>query len=264
MLAPSLPVLRVADVLAEACDLAYKPNIPAPSEWTYDKPLSIGDVQLRILANKNVGVIAITGSNSIKDFAAFNLDVSVQSLKGFQLHRGFTGYAETCKAAILSCKDLPSVFTRNWYCCGHSLGAAAAAILPILLHLDQEESIDTPDGVFGIGCPNYLLGDSAALYPIHNCVSVNSRSDLVGRLPAGFFSKPYSKAGTQFYIDDSGFSTYAGHELLRLGRYAIDLLSLKLFRSKPVSIAEHEVQRYINRLKLGVALVQQKMELIDA
>jgi hypothetical protein len=252
-------LMLTSDVLIQLCELSYTPEVETSLDFE-GSCISTGDVQLRLFVDRqhDYGVIAITGSNSFQDFVGYNLNAKAKEYHGMNFHEGFFKYAEVALAAIKSLHAddrLPTCFLNgDFVVTGHSLGGAAAAILPILMAFEWGKPL--PDGVACFGCPNYCLGDTPAVYPIQNCIAVSGRKDVVPRIPAGIFTKRFCKCGIQFWIDDEGISTYPGNHFLNFLSYAYDLIFLPFVRKHSVSLEEHSCLSYRVRTKRVVESIK--------
>lgn len=245
---PAQPILSIADTLSELSVLAYDHKSPAGDDWPFDSCREIGHVKYRILANESVGVVTVAGSDSFRDFLAWNTDTAIAEVGPYRLHRGFTSYAATVLADLRGISDLPEVFASgDWYCVGHSLGAAAAGIIPFLLR--EPDRIEMPCGVLGIGVPNFCVGSTSCLYPVRNAAFISSRWDFVSRVPLGAFFRQYTKPPVQYWIDDEGLSTYSGNQLTRFGWYVWQLTKLFGTRKSLLSLQEHSTGTYVRRIK---------------
>ncbi len=265
-ISPNQPVLKIAVSLAHACKLAYDDRIKPDPRWYYDVTRRIGEVKYRILSDGNVGILAIAGSDSVRDFLAFNTDTHSVQIGGFQLHKGFVGYAQTVLADLRGIDDLPEAFARgDWYCCGHSLGSAAAGCIPYLLQVDSTPRIESPCGVLGLGVPNFAIGPTSAVYPITNAAFISSRWDLVARVPVGTVFRKYSKPNCHYWVDNDGISTWEGNQIMRVIWYLLAiarmLTSGLTFNASLRSLDEHKMDTYIRRVTKSVFQLQ---ELLNA
>lgn len=264
---PEMPLLDASFYLSEAACLAYDLNRPCGDAWCYSRVLNCGDAQGRLLvsAKTNTGVIAIAGTqaNSIGDWS-INVQTAIYQLKNvFNIHTGFFKEAEQMKQAILATPDLPQCFrTGDYFITGHSLGAAAAAILALLFYLYEDERIDLPKGVVAFGSPKYVTGDSALMWPCP-VLHIQSSLDIVSHIPTGFFIREWARAGDQVYINDRGFSKYPGHQIKRFISYIYRAITNRMNLKNIKGIKEHSMDLYDQRVKLGLSMLDSKQELLS-
>jgi len=261
-LQPNVSVLSIADQLCELALLAYQPFEPAPLGWTYDRVREIGEVRYRILANADCGILAVAGSDAARDFINWNSDTAIRTYGGYRLHKGFAGYAQTIISDLAGVPDLPEVFGRgDWYSTGHSLGAAAAGIIPYLLDVSPVSQLELPSGVCGFGVPNFCIGATSAKYPVQNAAFISSRWDVVARLPGGTFFRKYCKPNDHFWIDDRGLSTWDGNQLSRVAWYVGSLVLLALRKiawnnSGAGLLKEHSLLTYLTRIQTAMKTLE--------
>lgn len=249
-----IPFLQLLPAAANACVAAY--GAERSRLYSYDRTVSVGDSQLRILANKEFAIVAIAGTNSLADWVA-NFDVKPRNVGPFRLHSGFAKQAEVSLAALAAVDDLPRHFAEgNWMVCGHSLGGAVAAIIPALLATNPSERLELPKTSIGFGVPNYVQGPGALLWPCR-IVAINSSRDIVSHLPNGLFCRPWTRAGLQVFADDSGLHSYAGHELLRIASLFWRLVRFA-WLSEIKAVAEHSIELYADRVSKGVRILERK------
>jgi pimeloyl-ACP methyl ester carboxylesterase len=258
---PKRSLITNSATLADAVKLAYNHSAKPGLDWVVDRPFSCGEVQGRALVLRGgIGVLAIAGTNSVWDFCS-NLQTKLKTVQGvYDLHSGFVKSAEVAIAAITNAIGYEEACWQdgNYFICGHSLGAATAAILPLLIN--QQSWLSQPTGVVAFGSPKYVQGPGSILWPCP-VLHIQSRKDLVSHIPNGLFGvRPWARAGQQVYLDDRGFDCYEGHEVTRLIGYVRRLTRLDFLRGSVPSIAEHSMDLYAQRVKAGLIKLDQLTE----
>ena len=106
-------------------------------------------------------VIAIAGTNDHLDWAT-NTDVRIRDYEGVEYHEGFFTYADFFAAGAVTC-DKWIREAEKIYVTGHSLGGAAALILPEIMSFE-------PTQIVTFDAPRCLRSDTAARYPFGTAV----------------------------------------------------------------------------------------------
>lgn len=233
------PLLLASRELAMAARLSY--DFALPSGYKYDRELNVGDAQVRLMSNGSMGIVAIAGTNSASDWAT-NMQTGIHVHRGVELHNGFYKSATAVLSGLLSVSDLPECFTvGRYHITGHSMGAATACILPLLIDEHTRAHIADPLGVVGFGCPRYTAGDSAFLFDTPT-LAICCPADPVTQVPMRF-----CRAGLQVYIDDDGITAHAGSEIARVLGYIARAIRLEWIAGK-TSAANHDMELYERRV----------------
>ena len=256
-------LLTASEYLAEAVNLAYDLDKPKGHRWSWSHGLTCGDAQARLLIAEDTGagVIAIAGTQmGVGDWSS-NLQVTPKTIGGaYTVHTGFAKSAESIMKAILAEPKLPECFAEGkYFITGHSLGAATAALLPVLFDIAGDHRVDMPRGVVGFGSPKYILGDAAFLWPCE-LLHIQSTLDLVSHVPTGFFIREWARAGQQVYVNDRGFSAYPGQQIKRIISYAYLLTKMNWMRGSVRGIKEHSMHLYETRVKNALTLLRERQE----
>lgn len=161
-------------VLAQHANLAYEtPEVIESvtrdfAVYPFQNLMAHGFVSMR----EDTCIVSIAGTDDRHD-ALLDALFSYQQIDRFYVHTGFLLYAVLVREAI-SQLCLP----RSWkyYFTGHSLGGAAAQLMPLLLRNVEDSNVVT------FGAPRVMCEDSAGRY-LTPCIRVVRREDIVPDYP---------------------------------------------------------------------------------
>jgi len=129
--------------------------------WDYVKPLKNSNAAGLVGWHRDSGVsfIAIAGTNDALD-AINDADTRKVALPdGTRVHSGFLHYAESVLNAIRLLRIKGHLTRRKLFIVGHSLGGAAAEILPLI------EPTLAPEQIHTFGSPRWCASNYALQYP---------------------------------------------------------------------------------------------------
>jgi hypothetical protein len=147
-------------------------------------------------------IIAITGTDSLNDWLQHNLRWRSKERQGRLIHGGMVTYTshvlEALHRANMLLRPVPLYLT------GHSLGGAAACILPMLTSL--------PDlaGIVTLGAPPFFA-DSAQYKFADKLTRVRHVYDLV----PDCLPRSHHPAGQEIWLDESGKVTSMNSDVTR-------------------------------------------------
>lgn len=193
--------------------------------------------------HREVDVIAVAGSDEANDWAN-NRKHSTMRLGGVEVREGFVNHAKMLATAL----DNAGLFSkwRRWplYLTGHSLGGAAAAVLPLIESLGFEQIVT-------FGQPRFATKDTIKHYPhCGKLTRIVRTMDVVPDVPLRFKlpfwpSQQWSHCGNEIWIDETGTNQdptlpwRVGRRVKRAGRYAANWYRLKRVMSEDHNIAEY-------------------------
>lgn len=173
---------------AELAEISYRPHTHAKTKNKIATPINKDNVSAYLLTD---GVLLIPGSDSVWDYARYNLRPfriggkkytlssgdTGKALGGFW-HQGFLAHAMVIFEALKA--------TPPRYIIGHSMGAASAQILSLLWNVPS----------IGFAAPRVYLGDASIPARALN-LSIYRADDIVGWLPG----EKFNHAGQSVMLD---------------------------------------------------------------
>ena len=201
-------LFQLAATLAAFADLAYltADEIDGSEAVTGYTVLHLrnGNAQAFLAFTDDKAYLAIAGSNDGDDWR-HNLNVVKIPINGddAQGHQGVIAHAALLAEELNTNKQAEEICaTRQVYLCGHSLGGAAAIVLPYLV-----EWLD-PRRTYTFGSPRCLGRRTAGVYPHGGVVRFVSLGDVVPMLPLPI---RYAHLGDTRYFNTKG--TFYGERM---------------------------------------------------
>ena len=233
-----LGIIGVCSILANE---AYNTSSSAkdlPATKLLNK-VSVGYTSYSIFQSHGFLVIAIAGTDQKGDWG-FNLDREFVNLNGIRVHSGFMNFADIIAKSIpedMRKPNVPLLIT------GHSLGGAAATLLPLLL-----PSL-SPHAVVTFGAPKCLHAEDAIKYP-RPVFNIRNVDDVVPWVPVTLPGRTWGVPGEVYYLTGTAVSVYPGSVLRRFGKQALSLTSYITHRGsgRLLGIREHGMDRYCKNI----------------
>lgn len=196
-------MLHNVSVCASMSLLAYDDNARGSlafnnGGWQGMRAFSNQEAKGFVAWSDTIAILAIRGSDEIADWM-LNVKHSHASLRGFGVHSGFLSYAKKVAGAVsqISMPNVPCVLT------GHSLGGAAAVLLP-LLGLRFSNGVRHVKWITTFGAPRCLSPESAARYLTPSVFRFVRCADPVPDLPYRWIGQKFAHTGSAFALTGPG------------------------------------------------------------
>ena len=241
MPAGSDELMRMVEVCGALASYAYLKGSHDPIPAVrHIKSISCGHVSFSIYQSSGWTVIAITGTDERADWGYSCEREFVPSENGIRVHAGFLKFAEVISMALrseqqnLKCEDCRLLIT------GHSLGGAAATILPLVSDLN-------PHSVITFGAPKCMHGEDTHMYA-HRVINVRNLDDIIPWIPLAKVNRPWGSPGEVYYLTGSAVSSFPGSPLRRFAKQAYSAATYFMRRGKFLGIYDHGMPRYLKNI----------------
>jgi triacylglycerol lipase len=251
--------------LVEASQLAYRSirevKKYVEDEWGFEKYIFFdkNDTQGFIIANKEVIILAFRGTECIEDWLT-DADISLVKDTWGKAHKGFSKALDSVWKEVLKIISKFQDNSQTIWITGHSLGGALATLAASRL---MQNNFDI-NGLYTFGQPrvgNAIFARTFDLRLKHRTFRFVNNEDIVTRVPPS--SLKYEHIGSVYYFDTAGKL----HRGIRWWRMFMDRSLSTIVRATvrykdlseefPNGINDHEIARYIARIKKNMYVTKQ-------
>lgn len=243
--------------LAEASQLAYKPirdvKAHVKNKLGFDKCIFFDkkDTQGFIIANAEVIIVAFRGTESIPDWLT-DLNVKFTKDKWGNVHKGFSKALDNVWKELIKVISNFQDNSQTIWITGHSLGGALATLAAARL---MQNNLDI-NGLYTFGQPRVGNAIFKRIFDLrfkHRTFRFVNNEDIVTRIPPT--AMKYEHIGSVFYFDTAGklhrgikwWRMFMDRSLSKIVRASVRYQ--KLSEQFPNGIHDHEIDRYIKRIK---------------
>lgn len=236
-------------------------DIRLGDDWSASPLIESGHVRIRLFfcAAARHAVIAIAGTDEKADWA-YNVasDPVIRPMpcdngqsRDFTVHGGFLKYAEVVRGAIAGFSGLPFNFHAYMLTiAGHSLGGAAAVLLPAVLADSPLPMIGRIERVITFGAPKAIHGRDCPFYP-WPATHFRSVDDLVPLLPVSTLRSPWGQPGQSLFVSSKEINVWGGSSMFWIYRRCVGAIrSVRDWRNGFQSLRAHSLAAtYIPHLR---------------
>lgn len=232
-------ILGICGVLANA---AYSKGLhPEVRSTIRVRSVTCGHVSFSVYHSQGWTILAITGTDEGGDWG-YNCEREfADTPAGIRVHGGFKKFAEVLAAALTAeGPDLIKCTDQRLLLTGHSLGGAAAIILPLVSKL-------RPHAVVTFGAPKCMHAEDTHKYP-HRTVNARNLDDVVPWVPLARRNRPWGTPGEVYYLTGTAVSSFPGSPLRRFAKQLYSLGTFLVRRGNFIGIHDHQMTRYLKNI----------------